>query len=141
MRVVLTSIVYFTKNKSDFPLHLLGLPGQRRSGWPGFNLRQEQWWDSFFIETASRAVLGPNQPPILWVSGALNWSGLETDHSPPSSAEFKNAWSYYPLPQDIFMTWPLVKHTENFTSYLTLSLGLSARYRKTNFYTCKMNIW
>jgi hypothetical protein len=42
------------------------------------------------------------QPPIQWVPGAFNlWvkvPGREADHSPPSSAEVKNAWSYIPTP-------------------------------------------
>jgi hypothetical protein len=38
-------------------------------------------------------ALGPTQPPIQWVLGALSLGvkrpGHEADHSPPSSAEFK----------------------------------------------------
>jgi hypothetical protein len=41
----------------------------------------------------------------------------ETDHSPPSSAEVKNAWSYTSTPQYVLMTWCLVKHRNNFTFY------------------------
>jgi hypothetical protein len=48
--------------------------------------------------TASRTALGPTQPPIRWVPGALYLGikrpGREADHSPPSSAEVKNAWRY-----------------------------------------------
>jgi hypothetical protein len=48
--------------------------------------------------TASRTALGPTQPPIQWVPGALSLGvtrmGREADHLPPSSAEVKNAWSY-----------------------------------------------
>jgi hypothetical protein len=48
--------------------------------------------------TVSRTALGPTQPPIQWVPGALSLGvkrpGREADHSPPSSAEAKNAWSY-----------------------------------------------
>jgi hypothetical protein len=48
--------------------------------------------------TASRTALGPTQPPIQWVPGALSLGvkqpGRQADHSPPSSAEVKNAWSY-----------------------------------------------
>jgi hypothetical protein len=47
----------------------------------------------FLFATASRPVLGPTQPPIQWVSGALSLGvkrpGREADHSPPSSAEVK----------------------------------------------------
>jgi hypothetical protein len=48
--------------------------------------------------TVSRTALGPIQPPIRWVPGAFSLGakrpGREADHSPPSSAEIKNAWSY-----------------------------------------------
>jgi hypothetical protein len=41
----------------------------------------------------SRTALGPTQPPIQWVPGALSLGvkrpGCEADHSPPSSAEVK----------------------------------------------------
>jgi len=43
-------------------------------------------------------ALGLTQYPIQWVPGALTpevqWAGCETDHSPISSVEVKNAWSY-----------------------------------------------
>jgi hypothetical protein len=45
---------------------------------------------------------GPTQPPIQCVPGALSLGvkrpGREADHSPPSSAEVKNAWSYISSP-------------------------------------------
>jgi hypothetical protein len=51
----------------------------------------------FLITTTSKPALGPNQPPIQCVAGALYLGvkkpGLEADHSPPSSSEVKNAWS------------------------------------------------
>jgi hypothetical protein len=39
-------------------------------------------------------------------------AGREADHSPPSSAEVNNAWSYTSTPPNVFMTWCLVKHTD-----------------------------
>jgi len=52
--------------------------------------------------TASTPAVGHTQPPIQWVPGALSpglkYSGLEADHSPPSSADAKNAWSYTSTP-------------------------------------------
>jgi hypothetical protein len=56
----------------------------------------------FLFTAVSRPALGPTQPPIQWVTGALsvwvNWPGHEADHSPSSSAEVKNAWSYISTP-------------------------------------------
>jgi hypothetical protein len=62
------------------------------------------WFESrqelgiFLFTTASRLALGPNQPPIQWVPGAISLGvrrpRRESDHSPPSSAEVKNAWKY-----------------------------------------------
>jgi hypothetical protein len=47
----------------------------------------------FLFTTASRMALGPTQPPIQLVPGALSLGvkrpGCEADHSPPSSAEVK----------------------------------------------------
>jgi hypothetical protein len=52
----------------------------------------------FLFTTASRTALGLTQPPIQWVPGTLSlgvkWPGREADHSPPSSCEVKNEWSY-----------------------------------------------
>jgi hypothetical protein len=64
---------------------------------------------NFLFTTAFRTALGPNQPPIQWVPGALSlgikWPGREADHSPPSSAEVKNSWTYTSTPQYAFMVW------------------------------------
>jgi len=44
----------------------------------------------------------PTQPPIHWIAGALflgvKRPGREADHSPPSSDEVNNAWSYSSAP-------------------------------------------
>jgi hypothetical protein len=67
----------------------------------------------FLFTTASRTVLGPTELPIQWVPGALSLGvkrpGCEADHSPPSSAEVKNAWSCTSTPQYASMAWCLVK--------------------------------
>jgi hypothetical protein len=59
--------------------------------------------------TVSRTAMGPTQPPIQWVPGALSlgvkWPGQEADHSLPSSAEDKNVWSYTSTPPICLMAW------------------------------------
>jgi hypothetical protein len=65
------------------------------TGWTigvlGFN--SWQGLGIFLFTTACRVALGPTQPPIQWVPGALSlgvkWLGREADHSTPSSAEIK----------------------------------------------------
>jgi hypothetical protein len=84
-------------------------------GWTIGVLGLDGWWGLgiFLIITASRTALGPTQPPIQWVPGAVSLGvkllGRQADHSPPSSAAVKNEWSYTPLPQYAFMAWCSVK--------------------------------
>jgi hypothetical protein len=44
------------------------------------------------------------------LSQGVKWPGSETNHSPSSSAEVKNAWSYTPLPNTSSRHGYLVKH-------------------------------
>jgi hypothetical protein len=62
---------------------------------------------TFIFSTASRTILGPTQPPIQWVPGALSLGvkqqGREADHSPTSNAQyafasFKSTGITLPLP-------------------------------------------
>jgi hypothetical protein len=95
----------------------------------------------FLFTTASTTALGPTQLPSQWISGALSLGvkrpGRELDHSPASSAEVKNAWSYIPLPQYSFMAWCSVKHRHNFTFtlplYFTLVFFLSVSWNRNPF--------
>jgi hypothetical protein len=77
------------------------------------------------LNTASRPALGPIQPPMQRVPGALSlgvkrpWR--EADHSPPSNAEVKNAWSYTSTPPTqlhcVVLSYS-TGHRDNFTFYL-----------------------
>jgi hypothetical protein len=53
----------------------------------------------------------------------------KADHSPPSSAEVKNAWSYTSTPQYVFMAWCLVKQRDNFTFTFRSWLALTNKIR------------
>jgi hypothetical protein len=95
-----------------------------------FIFHHSMWFSEWQIRTVilkqsygrtvvSRMVRGPTQSPIQWVPGALSLEvkrpGREADHSPLSSAEVKNAWSYNSTPWYVIMVWCLVKHRDNFT--------------------------
>jgi hypothetical protein len=55
-------------------------------------------WE-FFTVTLSKPALGPTQPPIQWIPGALSlgvkWLGHGADHSPPSGVEVKECMELY----------------------------------------------
>jgi len=53
---------------------------------------------------ASRPALGPTLPPGALTRSMKRPERDEPDHSPPTSAGFKNAWSYTSTPQYVFMT-------------------------------------
>jgi hypothetical protein len=84
----------------------------------GFESRQRL--RIYHLTTASRQALGPSQPPIQWVPGAVSLRVKrpehEADYSPPSSVEVKNEWSYTSTPQYASMAWcSFKKHRDNFT--------------------------
>jgi hypothetical protein len=96
--------------KFPFPYYMLSLSLLFDSSVgiaPGYGLddrgfESRQWLGIFLFTTMSRPALRPTQPPIQWVPRAISLgikrSGGEIDHSPPSSAEVKNAWSYTSTP-------------------------------------------
>jgi hypothetical protein len=64
------------------------------------------------LHTGSGAHPSPYPMGIWALSQGIKRPGREVDHSPPSSAEVKNAWSYTSiLPQYVFMPWCSVKIT------------------------------
>jgi hypothetical protein len=79
----------------------------------------------FLFSTASRTALGPAQPLIQWVPGALSLGvkrpGCEADHSLPSSAEVKE-WVELYLHSPNTPPWHAaqLKHRDNFTFYINI---------------------
>jgi hypothetical protein len=98
----------------------------------------------FLFATAFRPALGPTQPPVQWVPGALSPGvkrpGREANQSPPSSVEVKNAWRYTSTPQYGFMTWCLVKHGDNFTCMHTQANENSSHNNLENSFRQKENV-
>jgi hypothetical protein len=77
-----------------------------------------QFKTSYFLNIHFSIILTPTSTSALPLGVKL--PAREADHSPPSSAEFKNVWSYTSTPPYFFMAWCLVKHRDNFTFYLYL---------------------
>jgi hypothetical protein len=90
-------------------------------------------------------ALGPTQPPIQWVPGALSLAvkrpEREADHSPPSSAEVKE-WVELYLHSSNTPSWRGVqlKHRDNFTFYLLskilyqFNLTIRKRVKNSRFF-------
>jgi hypothetical protein len=70
--------------------------------WYSNSISQNGEHETLLFTTVSRPALGPTQPLIQWVPATLSLGvkrpGREADHSPQSSAEFKNVWSYTSIP-------------------------------------------
>jgi hypothetical protein len=100
----------------------------------GFESRQDL--GIFLFTTASRLALGPTQPRIQWIPGALSLGvmrpGRETYHSPPYCAEIKECVELYlhssnthswcgaqlKAPEQLYLSLLLLKRHK----YLTLAL-------------------
>jgi hypothetical protein len=85
---------------------------EAQDGIPRFDSWQGQ---GIFFSLPPRLALRSTQPNSRWVPGALNLGvkGLWHDaaHSPPCSAEVKNAWSYTFTPPYVFTAWFLIKRS------------------------------
>jgi hypothetical protein len=78
------------------PRYLSRYSDRLRAALSGFGSRQAARF--LLVCIASRPAVGPTQPPIRWVPGAISPGGKvsshEADHSPLSNAEVKKLWSY-----------------------------------------------
>jgi hypothetical protein len=92
--------ILHTEGSWDVSLSLQRLATPWTSSGPGFFSRQVQ--ESFLFSAASRPALEATQRIIQWIPVALSLgakrSEREAEHSAPSSAEIKNAWSYTSIP-------------------------------------------
>jgi hypothetical protein len=83
---------------------LLKFEGYRLNDWSSIPGRAN---NGFFSSLCPDWLWGqPNLPPNRYqgdLTPGVEWPGCEAYHSPPSSVEVKNAWSYIPLPQYIIM--------------------------------------
>jgi hypothetical protein len=81
------------------PFKCMSCDSSRYSNWLQAGQLDDQGLGIFLFDTMSRQALGPAQPPIKWVPGALSlgvkWLRREADHSPPSSAEVKECVELY----------------------------------------------
>jgi hypothetical protein len=85
----------------------------------GFGSRQGL---GIFITTVSRPILGPTQPPVQWVPGALSFGVKrpvrEADDSLHLVPRLRMRGAVSPLPQYVFMVWYLVKAQGKLHLYL-----------------------
>jgi len=101
-------------NKLIFSIHII----QKETGYIALScglddlgFESRQGLGVFLFTTASGPALGHARLPIQWVRETLSLGikrpRREGDHSPPSSNEAKNEWSYTSMPQFTFMAWEL----------------------------------
>jgi hypothetical protein len=80
----------------------------------------ESWWGSTDFSLHHRVQTGSGAHPASYPMGTegsfsgIKRPGRETDHSPPSSAEVKNTWSYTFTLSYVFTAWCTVKYRGNF---------------------------
>lgn len=75
----------------------------------------------FLFVTKSKPAVDPTQPPVQWYRGYFvrcNAASRRTNHSPPSSVEVKNSWSYTSTSTYVFITWCLIKYKGKLYLYL-----------------------
>jgi hypothetical protein len=67
------------------------------------------------VQTGSEAHPASCPVGTVVIYSEVKWLGSVADHSPPSCAEAKNAWSYTPTPSYVYMEWCLLCTMDNFT--------------------------
>jgi len=89
---------------------------------PGFDSRLGQDF-FFFFATIPGTVLGPAKPPNQWrtedLPPGVKRPGVDSNHSPPSSAGLRTCGATLPLSNTSLWRGGLVKHMGNFTSVTT----------------------
>jgi hypothetical protein len=80
----------------------------------------DSWWGLGIVlfTTTSIMALGPTQPPIQWVPGAL-FLGVKLTTHPHLLPWSKNDGAIPPLPQYAFMAWCSAKAQGQLYLYLT----------------------
>jgi hypothetical protein len=94
-------------------------PGREADLSPPSSAKVKEWVDIYLnfpnMLIWCGAQLKKKSTGTSWaLSLGVKRAGREADHSPPSSTEVKNGWSYTPTPQYVLMEWPLIKHKDNF---------------------------
>jgi hypothetical protein len=77
-----------------------------RAGRPGGRSSSPSGVKNLYFSRSLRSAVGPTQPPIQWVPGAISSMverpGSEADHSPPFIAG-QETWFYISIAQYAFM--------------------------------------
>jgi hypothetical protein len=104
-----------------------------RDGRPEFDSRQALGFFSFRqgVQNGSGAHLVSYPMSTEDSSTGVKRPGHEADHSPPSSAEVNNAWSYIFTPRYVFIAWYLFKNRDNFTFTSSFSQILGQNFKQT----------
>jgi hypothetical protein len=133
--IIFYRLVLFLSARSCTHAHTQGSEIGQSIYWLGYRLDYRSSiagrGKEFFSSPPLQDRIWPPPPhPIQWVPGALSLcvqrSRRESDHSPVSSVEVKNTWSYaftstclnsvVVIKGYAFMAWYLVKHKDDFTS-------------------------
>jgi hypothetical protein len=83
---------------STFYIFSFSIESRLRAGQPGFNAGRGQWREFFSSPPHARPALGLTHPLCSEYREGVKRPDREADHSCPSSAEVKNAWSYTSTP-------------------------------------------